>query len=474
MQARIPFRIIQLILLLALVRHLWLALYIHPYADDYSYAVAGMTTPLAERLVQEYDSWNGRYASNVLVLRGPLVLGIEQGLPLYRLAAMAMFLVTVLAAYAFLRTLLPALQRTKALMCALAFVLLYVNLMPDASEGFYWYTGAVTYQLANVLCLFLAARWLRALRDPLVMSVRWTAIQGLLIAFIVGCNEVHMSLIVLSHTALLLWYKSRTGRIPRRVLLLFVMAVMCGIVVAVAPGNYTRGALFPLRHDVLRTLGYSVAQTGRFAAQWVLWLVLPSLAFITLLRQGGIASAVKPFTAPINKWWVLALPFMTLFVCMVVTYWPTGLLGQYRTVNMALFFFLPSWFVALAVWDQQVLRVRGWSIPHAADPRVQWALVFLVCGFLWVGRDGRVTDDLLSGRMARYDAGLSGRIREATLNARASSGRVLAFDPVELPTSLTILALDTAATNWMNRSYADYFGVAGVRITATHPRHQAE
>ncbi|MCB0766204.1 MAG: hypothetical protein KDB95_03240, partial [Flavobacteriales bacterium] len=66
MKGGLPLRIAQVILLLALLRHLLLALFVHPYADDYSYAVAGLGTPLVEGLLREYSSWNGRYASNIL------------------------------------------------------------------------------------------------------------------------------------------------------------------------------------------------------------------------------------------------------------------------------------------------------------------------------------------------------------------------------------------------------------------------
>ena len=71
-----------------------MAAYVHPYADDLSYAVAGIRTPLLERLVHEYTSWNGRYTSNLLVLRTPLVLGLQPGLVLYRLCAVFLFVLT--------------------------------------------------------------------------------------------------------------------------------------------------------------------------------------------------------------------------------------------------------------------------------------------------------------------------------------------------------------------------------------------
>lgn len=467
MKARLPLRIAQLVLLVAMLRHLWLALYIHPYADDFSYAVVGMTTLLGERLVQEYTSWNGRYFSNILVLRSPLVLGMGQGLWLYRAAAIVLILFTWYAAFHFLRALLPKLPRGSAATGALAFVLLYLHAMPDASEGFYWYTGAVTYQLANVLSLFLAANWVQRLRDPADPSPAWYAAQCLLIVAIAGSNEVHMAFLVLGHAALVLWKWREARQWYRPAIVLFFMAISCGIVVAVAPGNNTREALFPLRHDVWRTLFHGVAQTGRFSLVWIALLVLPSLFFIAFLRKGIMHGVIAPFRRPLNKWMVLVIPFACVFVSMVVTYWPTGLLGQHRTVNMALFYFIPAWLFALAVWDQEVFRKRKWVFDQVRPVYFRWAFVLVCTTFIWKGRDGLVTDDLISGSMARYDEGMQWRYR--TLAFSAGSAEVVGLSVVELPRSLAILPLDTSEAHWMNRSYAGYFGVAGVRISSAKP-----
>jgi hypothetical protein len=474
MKSSLPYRIALGLLLLAVLRHVWMAFYIHPYADDFSYTVAGLETPLGERLVQEYTSWNGRYFSNVLVLRSPLVLGMAKGLWLYRIAAILLIVLTWYAAFHFLRVLVPKVTRSITATGALAFLLLQLHAMPDASEGFYWYTGAVTYQLANALSLFLTTNWVVRSRSSEQPSLLWYFVQSVLIIAIAGSNEVHMAFLVLGHAAYVLWKWNEERRWSRPAVVLLSLTVVCAIIVAMAPGNATREALFPLRHDAWRTLTYSVAQTGRFTLLWIAVLALPSFFFIAFLRKGVAHGVVQPFLRPMNKWLVLAIPFALVFVSMVVTYWPTGLLGQYRTLNMAQFYFIPAWFFALAVWDQVVFRKGSWSFEHPNPALVQWAFVLLSTTFLWKGRDGRVTDDLLSGRMARYDEGMSSRYRILTGDARTGSAEVIEFVPVEQPTSLVILALDASEGHWMNQSYAKYFGVAGVRVSSAQPPVPAE
>ncbi|MGV3636020.1 MAG: DUF6056 family protein, partial [Flavobacteriales bacterium] len=297
-------------------------------------------------------------------------------------------------------------------------------------------------------------------------SLLWYVVQSVLIIAIAGSNEVHMAFLVLGHAAYLLWKWREEGRLYRPVLILLALAVVCGVVVAVAPGNATREALFPLRHDAWRTLTYSVAQTGRFTLLWIAVLALPSIFFIAFLRKGIEQGVIRPFARPLDKWLVLAIPFALVFVSMVVTYWPTGLLGQYRTLNMAQFYFIPAWFFALAVWDQAVFRKGPWFLEHPNPALVQWAFVLLCTTFLWKGRDGRVTDDLLSGRMVRYDQGMKARYEAVSRASGPMNDRHFDFVPAEQPTSLVILPLDTSAGHWMNQSYAKYFGVAGVRVNS--------
>lgn len=460
-------RIAQAILLLALLRHLALALFVHPYADDFSYAVSGMSTPLFDGLVREFTSWNGRYASNLLVLRGPLVLGLDPGLMLYRAVAIGLILFTGFAAFRLARAVLPLVGQQVSATIGLVFLLLYLHVMPDASEGFYWYTGAVTYQLANALSFLFLANWIHAWRDASRITATWYLTQVVLLVWMAGSNEVHMAYLVIGHAVVLLVVWKRNAAVHRAALVLFGTAVLAGLLVALAPGNATREALFPLRHDVIRTLTYSLAQTGRWSFKWAMPLILPSVLFLYFFRKGEEMGFIPREGLRWNKWAALSLPFVCLFVSMVVTYWPTGLLGQYRTLNMACFYFMPTWFSALAVWDRAYLR--KWLPTPAAVSRPWRALIVVVaCSLLlFSGRDGMVTSELLGGRMARYDLDMMQRY--TTMRQAAEQGgqgeQQVVLDPVTYPRCLVILPLQADENYWMNRSFADYFGVSAVLVS---------
>lgn len=459
MSSRAFQRLLMTLLLLALARHVWLAGYVHPYADDLSYATVGMRYGLLERLALEYTHWNGRYFSNILVLRGPMVLGFERGLFWYRLVPLALMSLTWFGTYRLISALFRGmLSNGNARIGALIFLLIYLNAMPDASEGFYWYTGAVSYQLPGALLLILAAEWINYLRDPdEPMPFVRALFMVLLVVVIAGCNELHMATLVLGHAALLLVQRLRTGRWNRTVMLLFLLSVICGLAVALAPGNSVRGDNFPTKHDPVITGIWSIMQSGRFIAIWIFTTVLLpfSVVFIGWLRRVDDGAGSRPTRFAMNKWLAVALPILVVLLAMVLPYWSTGLLGQYRTVNAALLLFLPLWFVALAVWDTQVFRKR-W--PLQLDLRGTHAALLLVTllFFVW-GRDMSVSMDLLTGSAAQYDREMNdhyARIERAVENRNAE----LVLPSVTQPRSLVITQPGADPDQWMNRSLAEYFG----------------
>jgi hypothetical protein len=177
-----------LTLLMLLARHVWVAAYVHPYLDDFAYALAGQRSGLLERWLHEYRHWNGRWASNVLVLRGPLVLGLENGMAFYRLVPVLLMLLTVVGAAALVRSLFGEwLGKHRVWLIAALFLLLYLHLMPHRGEGVYWYTGAISYQLPSALLLFHLAVMVRLWRSG--PSTARIALLLVLMAWMAGARR---------------------------------------------------------------------------------------------------------------------------------------------------------------------------------------------------------------------------------------------------------------------------------------------
>lgn len=454
---------------LALLRYVAVARFVHPFADDFSYAAIGMRTELLPRLHDEYVNWNGRWFSNALVLRGPLVLGLERGLWLYRAVPIALLLLLGLSTLRLIGLVAPGLARRDRVLGAALFLLTALQLLPDLSEGVYWYTGAVTYLLPAALFPLLLAEHARAWQSGWRWSAGGAARAALLSAIAIGCNETHLVLVALLNGGVATLALRRCPRAWRAMLPLLIVTAIAAAAVVLAPGNAGRAAHFPLRHDPLRTIGWGALQSGRFLLQWLGSPVLltASLIFLAALRGWRPAApllrdARLPRPLPV----AMALGAV-LFLCMALPYWATGLLGQHRTVNAALLALLPGWFLLLAAMHEHNTASRPWPALAVGLQRLAWALFLIAC--LFTGSGGRVTGDLLSGRLNRFDAQLQDRYATIRKAAMAGSGTVVLPPLADAPHALRYLDATDDPEHWINRSMMNWLGADEARLRVLAP-----
>jgi hypothetical protein len=451
------------LLVLGLLRYAWLAQSMHPYADDWSYAATAFDEPFSDRLVHEYRSWNGRLASNILVLRGPLVLGLERGLPLYRALPLTWIALMVMGWTLLIRSLGPwGPPRSWAFPGALLITTLWLNTLPDLTEGLYWYTGTVTYTLPNLILLFIASAALRstqaANRGQRVLWSMLVVVPGLWAAW---SSEVHLVILVVAVAVRSLFLLRRDGHLPGPLWALAALSAMAALVLVLAPGNATRAAHFPLRGDLINTLAMGGLQTLRFLLAWILSPAICAASFLWLV----LLRRTKVILLPGLDLRALVVALVgTVFVIMAMPYWATGLLGQHRTVNVAFFLFLPLWALVIAAVERDVLRPANSALPrHRALVPVLSG--FLVLSLLLGGNDGRVASDLLSDAAARSDSTWTARYAEVR-KAAVRGGSSVTFTPmVAPPVAIRTMEPDTAPDHWTNTSLARYLGAPGVRIT---------
>lgn len=455
---------INLLLLAALARYVALCFFIHPFADDLSYAAIGMRTDLFARLGDEYYNWNGRWFSNALVLRGPLVLGIGPGLLLYRCVPILLLLFAWLSARTLIRAAAPLLRGSDASLGAAWFLLLFLQLMPDLSEGVFWYTGAVSYLLPGAGLLWLLALFIPAIQSRWAITWPRAAGMGLLGAAIAGSNELHMVLMVMGIGSLLL-ARARSGhRFSWKLAGVALPVAASALVMLLAPGNEARAAAFAARHEVGRTLLWGALQSGRFL---VTWLASPSLLLASALFLAGLQAwqrAAGGLSARLPRPWIIVVALCgVLYVSMALPYWATGMLGQHRTVNAILLALLPGWFVLLASLREWLLAKRRW-MPMPAAMR-HFAITLLLSAFFATGNGACLGSDLLSGRLQRFDAELRSRYA-AVITARDAGARHVELPRLsDPPASIRFLDAGADSEEWMNRSLANYLGADSVRIT---------
>ena len=455
MNQRTLFRLFVLLLIGSLLKYLWLAGYAHPVADDFCYAAKSRGVSLWAWSYSEWLNWNGRYASNLLMLHGPLSWSPNFLLG-YRAVPVVLLALTFLSGWFLLRRITRNTFTTgQEMLGTLVFLVLYLNLMPDLGEGFYWYTGAITYQLGSILFLvhlgLLSGERSQGFGGAVVFLL-----NVLLAVIIVGMDEIHMLLMVGLHLCRIGWmfWRRPKGIFTELVLLLAVGAGAA--LMYLAPGNAVRGAMFADTHLLFHSLGMSALQAVRFIGIWVLSPALLALSVLYVPVHRKVKERC-PELLRISPWVAAVLPFLLVMACTFPAYWGTGLLGQHRTINVACILFIPLWFLNLSLWlDRKPLRKL--AALHLPPKMMGIGMMLALLGLNLTHNGFAAYVDLFGGRAADYDRVMLQREAEVRAAAQDPSATVTFMQMKNAPLTLPSYEEHGPLRSWMVDCEARYFG----------------
>jgi hypothetical protein len=383
-----------------------------------------------------------------------------------------MIAATFLAAYAIVRALAGSFwNREHAIVLALGLTALDLAGLPAIGENIYWYTSAMTYQLSAILILLQVATAVPLLNATANVSVPRTVTAVVLLAAACGMNEVAMLLIGAFYAVIAFVAFLEHRRRPMRVAILMIgMVVICGLAVALAPGNAVRSAMYPVHHDIGRSALFTILQTVRFAADWATSGSLLLATLLMLPLAAALPVGATPLTSISRRGAVVAVigAVATIPIVVFPPYWATGILGQHRTVGVAYVLFLVLWFVAVTacIASGWLPTPSGWIV----DRRVRITAGVLLVASLALTQNGyRVAVDLVSGRPAALDREMSERYLTLERCARSMPQPAVCTVPpiVARPETLFVLDVSSDPSDWVNAAYASYFGVS--RVAAAPP-----
>ncbi|MBU0764700.1 MAG: hypothetical protein KJ607_07695 [Bacteroidetes bacterium] len=389
------------VLIASLIPYLYLSFFAHPVADDFYYAVRGKNTGLFETLTNEYLFWNGRYASNLLVLINPVK---SNSLLLYRLVPVALIVFTIIACFIFIKQVVgKVFNRYEAVLLALILVLLNLNIMPCLSEGIYWYTGSVSYHLAAILTLPYLALLLRFFRRRYIVAKGFHLVLNCLLLFIVtGFNETIMLILLFIHVALCYYILKQKGD---KIIVIYTFLMVCfACIMLFAPGNQQRAALFPEKYNLFKSLIFSIMQIVRFSSHWILCgtLLPASVLFlpvaVRLVHSGRFDFLIR-ILSPVTS---AAILLMFLFLSIFPSYFTTGILGQHRTVNTGCFFFIIWWFVNLIICTGHFTK-NGRTVPVIRGNINLAVIIFLFLAIEFTNNGYGVATDIIYGKEMDFD-----------------------------------------------------------------------
>jgi uncharacterized protein DUF6056 len=441
--------------LASLLPYFIISMYAHPAGDDFVYAYNGQHFSLTENSARDYFEWNGRYIANLLVVLNPMAF---DSLGSYKLFADLLILLTFISFYFLVKTVTNnSFTKIYSILFSGVLTLLFLQQMPSLSQGIYWYTGAVTYQGANILTLFYISALINLLREKyFINKIIHILFCSILIFVITGFNETAMVFLLLFHAFLFIKNKNEL------LFFIFIFSLLCSLVVILAPGNSVREAVFPGRHQFFYSLFFSLAQSARFFLKWVtgIPLILASLVYIPVsmhISEKPVLFRNNFYLSPVSS---TCLLFIMIFLSAFPSYWSMGMLAQHRTVNAAYFFFLILWFINLSAWIN-FLKKKKIIITLSNFTSKYFSILFiLILLFSFMTGNGyRVLSDLFSGKAKNFDREM--RLRYEILNSAGQNPeKICRVDSLQnKPASLFVLDITENENDWMNRGMAAYFGI---------------
>jgi hypothetical protein len=434
-----------------------LGIFNHPSADDYAYANASMNTGFWRAQIGYYTGWQGRYFTTPLLLLDPLIF---KSILIYRLIPLILILALFHALYKFIQELTNQnFGKRKIFMATLVLLTLYVWRMPSVAQGFYWFTGAIVYQIPNILTLYLCVCMIRLFK---VQQKTLAALYGILSVFLIfaiaGSNEVSMVLLLLLFLLAFVIDAYLSRKINWALMGFVIIAGVASYFVVFAPGNNVRLALYPHQQNIIASIKLSALSVVKSMFNWT--VSLPILASTIIFMQYAttiISSKIK------YKKKLLINPIISFFMFVMLlgasffpTYWGTGEAPPIRTINVIYLFFLIGWFVNVYIFVDYFASKYG--IIQTQLPKYVIILMFIF-SFLTLVKDDNnnirtAYADLITGKALQYDRELTNRykiIRESQEN-KCEVNKLN-----ELPETIYFDDITDNSEDWRNKEYATYF-----------------
>lgn len=434
-----------------------LCFYCFPAVDDFSFANITDTYGYFEAQYHWYTTWTGRYFSTAVLSLVPVML---RNFFLYHLVSLFIFLATGHSLYYLVRSLMPGMNRARAILMATAGVLSYLLFLPDINEAFYWFPGSATYQVPAFLGTYLLGLVVRHQKKPMEGHPRRRVVAMCILAFmIVGSNEVAMASTVVAVSSYYIFSVFRHKRIFNDSLPVLVTTAVGSALLVFAPGNTVRaeGELSERDVDhVWEALSMALSETLHVVGHW-LWL--PGAVLIILIALGFRSHVDKRL-----RWGVLVAVVLLQLVMVFAVVFPTFYLTKspppLRTLNTA------HWILVLgAVYIGWFLSPVASKITARAklDPFYLGVLGFLIVLYAINGYNGldKAYADVVSGSAAEHKRQY---LERGELLDSCSAEVCIVPAYTVFPHTTFHSDLDEDSGEWWNYMYGIYHGAKRVSI----------
>jgi hypothetical protein len=391
--------ILLLLLIAAFVPYLYTSFFALPFADDFCFGwTASAKIPFIQKVLHQYLHWNGRYTSDVLVNIHPLTTG---SLLLYQLVSFVSIFATPLVFFAFIKQCVEG--AIDSAIAALFMALFYVCYLPNITDGIYWYIGLVNYHWGALVFILQLTLLIKLIKQGVQANLLFGSSLLLLIGSI-GFNEIAAALIPAYYLAMLIYFKviaPAAKKNPSHLHILvthFCVAFAASAFVICSPGNFTRESVFAHRFNIIHSFVFAGLQTARFVARWGMSVPCIALSLLVIINAEKVQlSIIKKVHAGI---WISLLLF-TVFTAALIPYLATGILGQHRTINYVLPFFILLWICALISLSAHY-GIDAGRTPETTGVKALLAAIVALLVISVSGNTLKIEKDIWTGSFQQY------------------------------------------------------------------------
>jgi hypothetical protein len=381
-----------------------LAFFCHPLpGDDFHFALRTLELGNIGATLEAYVNWTGRYfLCWILTLRSLLHSSI------FAYQALIFFLILAfpITLYFLIKLLFKSIDTGHNILLTLILTFIYFYDLPSQDEGLFWFTGAIAYQLPNLLIMIYLIM-ISLLTDNIPKNkINKSFIllsSALLIIMIIGCNEISMAILLVFNILISSYQFIIKSDKKYTILFLAFISLTAAIIVTLAPGNNIRESLFPDRYKFFVTIYMSLLGSAYYIMQWLFMTLLLSILSIPLIKQYMPFShnyfKVKPVIG-ISAWVIL------MGVAFIVPAWATGQMPNPRAINVIFQLFLLGWFYNMIILINAI-NEQGYELP--VPHRIYRILLIIVIFAITFNPNNLINNnlkfaykDLISGKAFRY------------------------------------------------------------------------
>lgn len=450
-------------LLLTISPFLFLFLFNHPAADDFTVSDHTDLKDIFNAQVHYYQIWGGRYFSNLVLSLNPLYFKSFLGYKLFTLFIMLMFVYFLFS----LLTELPknSLNFKNRILLTLSIIFLYLYAMPSVSQSFYWMISSVIYQTGLILIMMFLKFYMKFLREKNKSSgILLKLILFLLIIAVSGSSEISMVIGIMIISTLAIINVLSNKKFNPLLLLLIFTSIIFSLVMLFAPGNSIRALQYPDNHNFILSLTLTFSTLTEYLISWIFQtpLLYISLLTIPVTCKIKMNSSLKNSSFFFNPGYSILFFLLILFILFFIPVWSIGNVPFSRTVNMIYFVFLAGWFYNVIICLNYFSNKFSFDVKKIPDYLYLASLIIVVLFLFKKNNVKNVYADLLKGRAAGFNRELNERYDFIN----NSSSDTLVFSGIlNKPATIFICDVSSDPKENYNLDYAQFFNKKSLCVT---------